>query len=56
LVALANFLAARAEGLRAGHVVTTGSYAGAIEVPLGQPLTVTFGELGVISIELVRTA
>ncbi len=52
---LANFLAARGEGLRAGHIVTTGSYAGAIEVPLGRPLTVTYGVLGVISLELVRT-
>lgn len=51
---LANFLAARGDGLRAGQFVTTGSYAGAIEVPLNQPLTVKFGELGVIAIELVR--
>jgi 2-keto-4-pentenoate hydratase len=50
---LANFLAARDEGLRAGQVVTTGSYAGAIEVPLGQPLTVAFGDLGAVSVELV---
>ena len=49
---LANFLAQRDEGLRAGQVVTTGSYAGAIEVPLGQPLSVTFGGLGSISVEL----
>ena len=28
------------EGLRAGQVVTTGSYAGAIEVPLDELLTV----------------
>jgi 2-keto-4-pentenoate hydratase len=49
---LANFLAARDEGLRAGQVVTTGSYAGAIEVPVGTPLNVTFGELGKIEIEL----
>jgi 2-keto-4-pentenoate hydratase len=49
---LANFLAGRDEGLRAGQVVTTGSYAGAIEVPLGTPLTVTFGDLGKIEIEL----
>jgi 2-keto-4-pentenoate hydratase len=51
---LANFLAARDEGLRAGHIVTTGSYAGAIDVPLGEPLTVAFGDLGAIDIELVR--
>jgi 2-keto-4-pentenoate hydratase len=56
LVWLANFLAQRGEGLRAGQIVTTGSYAGAIDVPLGQPLTVTFGDLGAIAIELVRTA
>jgi 2-keto-4-pentenoate hydratase len=51
---LANFLAARGEGLRAGQFVTTGSYAGAIEVPLDQPLTVTYGDLGVVALELVR--
>jgi len=51
---IANFLAARNEGLRAGQVVTTGSYAGAIEVPIGVPLTVTFGDLGRIDIELQR--
>jgi 2-keto-4-pentenoate hydratase len=50
---LANFLAARDDGLRLGQVVTTGSYAGAIEVPLGQPLTVAFGDLGSISVELI---
>jgi 2-keto-4-pentenoate hydratase len=49
---LANFLAGRDEGLRMGQVVTTGSYAGAIEVPVGTPLTVTFGDLGNIGIEL----
>jgi len=53
---LANFLAARGEGLRAGQVVTTGSYAGALEVPLGEPLTVEFGDLGTIAFELARAA
>ena len=52
---LANFLAARGDGLRAGQIVTTGSYAGAIEVPIGQPLTVIYGDLGQVSIELVRS-
>jgi len=51
---LANFLAARGEGLRVGQVVTTGSYAGAIEVPLGFALTVTFGDLGTIKAEFLR--
>jgi 2-keto-4-pentenoate hydratase len=50
---LANFLAQRDEGLHAGQVVTTGSYAGAIKVPLGQPLAVAFGGLGSISVELI---
>ena len=49
---LANFLAARDEGLRAGQIVTTGSYAGAIEVPVGQAITVEFGDLGAIDVEL----
>jgi 2-keto-4-pentenoate hydratase len=51
---LANFLAERDRGLRVGQVVTTGSYAGAIEVPLGEPLTVEFGDLGTIGVELTR--
>jgi 2-keto-4-pentenoate hydratase len=53
---LANFLAGRNEGLRAGQIVTTGSYAGAIGVPLDQALTVQFGSLGMIAIGLVRAA
>ncbi len=52
---LANFLADRGEGLRAGQVVTTGSYAGAIEVPIGPQLTVTYGDLGDVAVELRRT-
>jgi 2-keto-4-pentenoate hydratase len=53
LVWLANFLASRAEigGLKAGAIVTTGSYAGALEVPIGTPLRVRFGNLGAIDVE-----
>jgi 2-keto-4-pentenoate hydratase len=36
--------------------VTTGSYAGAIEVPLATALTVQFGDLGAIGLTLVRKA
>ena len=56
LVWLANFLVAgRAEvgGLKTGQIVTTGSYAGALEVPVATPLSVQFGDLGEISVELV---
>lgn len=55
LVWLANFLTARAGvgGLKAGEIVTTGSYAGALEVPLKTPLSVRFGDLGEIRVELV---
>jgi 2-keto-4-pentenoate hydratase len=55
LVWLVNFAAARADvgGLRAGAIVTTGSYAGALEVPIGVPLRVQFGNLGEIGVELV---
>jgi 2-keto-4-pentenoate hydratase len=55
MVWLANFAAARADvgGLRAGTIVTTGSYAGALEVPIGVPLRVQFGDLGEIGVELV---
>jgi 2-keto-4-pentenoate hydratase len=54
LVWLASFLASRAEtgGLKAGAIVTTGSYAGALEVPIGTPLRVKFGDLGEIRVEL----
>lgn len=53
LLWLVNFLAARGEAVRAGQIVTTGSYAGAIEVPLGEGLTVQFGELGSVEVKLV---
>jgi 2-keto-4-pentenoate hydratase len=52
LVWLANFLRERGERLRAGQIVTTGSYAGALDVPLATPLTVTFGALGRMHVTL----
>ena len=55
LVWLASFLASRGEALAAGQIVTTGSYAGALEVPLAASLHVRCGELGSIAVEFVAT-
>lgn len=55
LVWLANFLASCSDigGLKAGEIVTTGSYAGALEVPLATPLRVRFAKLGEIRVQLI---
>jgi 2-keto-4-pentenoate hydratase len=52
---LANFLASSTErgGLDAGQIITSGSYAGALEVPTGVPLSVRFGGLGKIAVTLL---
>lgn len=57
LVWLANFLASDAEigGLKAREIVTTGSYAGALEVPVATPIVVQFGDLGTIAVEFSAT-
>jgi len=48
---LANFLAQRGEGLQAGQVVITGSYAGVLDLPLDTPLGIQFGDLGTLSVQ-----
>ena len=52
---LANFLANgspdSSQALRAGQIVTTGSYAGVLDVPLATPLTVSFGDLGALTVQ-----
>jgi len=50
---LVNFLSARGQGLKAGEVITTGSYAGVVEAPVNQPLRIAFGDIGVIEVQLV---
>lgn len=54
LVWLANFLSGRGETLKAGQIVTTGSYAGIIEVPVNTPLTVGFGGVETLSVRFVQ--
>jgi 2-keto-4-pentenoate hydratase len=50
---LVQFLNGRGQGLKAGEVVTTGSYAGIVDAPVGVPLRAQLGELGVIEVELI---
>ncbi|HEV2202819.1 MAG TPA: hypothetical protein VGR73_23625 [Bryobacteraceae bacterium] len=50
---LARYLNGRGDGLKAGEIVTTGSYAGIVEVPIGQPLRVELEGIGVLETELV---
>jgi 2-keto-4-pentenoate hydratase len=50
LLWLANFLSSRGETLKAGSVVTTGSYAGILEVPLDTALSVSYGDLGQLDV------
>ena len=54
LVWLANYLRQTGEGLRKGAVVTTGSYAGFVELPFEQQVSLTFGSLGAVDLRLVR--
>jgi len=51
---LANYLAVGGTPLRAGMIVTTGSYCGAVDVPTDTPLTFAYGDLGTLSATLTR--
>jgi 2-keto-4-pentenoate hydratase len=53
LLWLASYLARHESGLAAGAIVTTGSYAGALEVPVATPLVVRFGDMGKIEVTLL---
>jgi 2-keto-4-pentenoate hydratase len=50
---LVHYLNGRGEGLKAGDIVTTGSYAGVVDAPTGQPLRVELEGIGVIETELI---
>jgi 2-keto-4-pentenoate hydratase len=51
---LANYLAKAGTPLCAGMIVTTGSYCGALDVPIDMPLTFAYGDLGSLSVTLNR--
>jgi 2-keto-4-pentenoate hydratase len=50
---LVHFLNSRGEGLKAGQIVTTGSYAGIVEAPVETPIHVQLGGLGSFDAALV---
>ncbi len=53
---LANYLASHGAPLRAGQIVTTGSYAGVLDVPLDTELAFTYGDLGTLTVTLQAVA
>ncbi|HEY7942999.1 MAG: 2-keto-4-pentenoate hydratase [Burkholderiales bacterium] len=57
---LANFLAGGGYGegvwLKAGQVVTTGSYCGVVDVPLATALVVRYGDFGVLNAQFSAAA
>ena len=50
---LANHLAASRTPLRAGQIVTTGSYCGALDMPMDLALTFAYGDLGTLGVTFV---
>lgn len=51
---LAEFLRGKGMGLQAGQAVITGSYAGCIDLPLGQDIAIRYGSLGTLSVRFER--
>jgi 2-keto-4-pentenoate hydratase len=51
---LAEFLRGKGMGLQAGQAVITGSYAGCIDLPLGQDIAIRYGSLGALSVRFER--
>ena len=47
-----NFLRGRGDTLKKGHIVTTGSYAGVVDAPIGKPVRVELEGIGAVEIEL----
>ena len=50
---LVHFLNGRGQGVKAGQIVTTGSYAGIVEAPLGVPVQVQLNDFGSFYVELI---
>lgn len=53
---LAEYLRGAGQGLKAGQVVITGSYAGTFALPVGRAVAMRFGELGELAVEFAAKA
>lgn len=51
---LVNFLNTRGTGLKAGQIVTTGSYAGVVHAPVNTPLQFKYSDMGILDIEFTQ--
>lgn len=53
---LVHFLNSRGQGLHAGQIVTTGSYAGIVDAPLNTPVHAELGGFAALDVELVTAS
>ena len=53
---LVHFLNSRGQGLQAGQIVTTGSYAGIVDAPLNTPVHAELGGFGALDVELITAS
>lgn len=53
---LAEYLREQGVGLKAGQVVITGSYAGTFALPVDQPVTLRYGDLGELAVRFAARA
>ncbi|HJV86268.1 MAG TPA: fumarylacetoacetate hydrolase family protein [Noviherbaspirillum sp.] len=51
---LAEFLRSRGSGLQAGQAVITGSYAGSFDLPVGEEVTLRYGDLGDLAVRFLK--
>ena len=51
---LAEFLRSKGQGLQAGQAIITGSYAGSVDLPIGEDIAIQYGSLGTLTVHFVQ--
>ena len=51
---LAEFLRSNGQGLQAGQAIITGSYAGNVDLPIGEDIAIQYGSLGTLTVHFVQ--